>query len=153
MPLDPTHVRLKLLQACDQWHSSRSSTFLTGSHCNFRSNTEGTYDNWEVEAGGRLYTLGICGTHVKTEDTPQACLGERTFLCSAPLKVAAGQPAIGRDLGMWARPRQYNGELYLSSDGGNQPRDDENAEETCAPARVVFKCGYGALSSLAANLP
>jgi hypothetical protein len=26
MPLDPTHVRLKLLHACDQWHSSREST-------------------------------------------------------------------------------------------------------------------------------
>jgi hypothetical protein len=29
MPLDPTHVRVKLLQACDQWHSSRVSAFLT----------------------------------------------------------------------------------------------------------------------------
>jgi hypothetical protein len=27
--LDPTHVRLKLLLACDQWHSSRESTALT----------------------------------------------------------------------------------------------------------------------------
>jgi hypothetical protein len=34
-------LRLKLLQACDQWHSSRLSTFLTGSHCKFRPNTEG----------------------------------------------------------------------------------------------------------------
>jgi hypothetical protein len=29
MQLDPTHVRLKLLHACDQWHSSRESTTLT----------------------------------------------------------------------------------------------------------------------------
>jgi hypothetical protein len=29
MPLDPTHVRLKLLHACDQWHSSRAYTALT----------------------------------------------------------------------------------------------------------------------------
>jgi hypothetical protein len=29
MPLDPTHVRLKLLHACDRWHSSRESTALT----------------------------------------------------------------------------------------------------------------------------
>jgi hypothetical protein len=28
MPLDPTHVRLKLLQACDQWHSSWVATLL-----------------------------------------------------------------------------------------------------------------------------
>jgi hypothetical protein len=26
-------LRVKLLQACDQWHSSRVSTFLTSSHC------------------------------------------------------------------------------------------------------------------------
>jgi tetratricopeptide (TPR) repeat protein len=31
MPLDPMHVRLKLVHACDQWHSSRKSAFLTGS--------------------------------------------------------------------------------------------------------------------------
>jgi aminopeptidase N len=30
MPLVPTPARFKLLQACDQWHSSRVSTFLTG---------------------------------------------------------------------------------------------------------------------------
>jgi hypothetical protein len=29
MPLDPTHVRFKLLHACDQWHSSRESAVLT----------------------------------------------------------------------------------------------------------------------------
>jgi hypothetical protein len=29
MPMDPAHVRLKLLHACDQWHSSRESTALT----------------------------------------------------------------------------------------------------------------------------
>jgi hypothetical protein len=28
MPLDPTHVRLKLFHACDQWHSSRKFTLL-----------------------------------------------------------------------------------------------------------------------------
>jgi hypothetical protein len=41
MPLDPTHVRLKLLHPCDQWHSSRVSTRLTGWHCKLRRNTEG----------------------------------------------------------------------------------------------------------------
>jgi hypothetical protein len=30
MLLVPTPARLKLLQACDQWHSSLVSTFLTG---------------------------------------------------------------------------------------------------------------------------
>jgi hypothetical protein len=29
MPLDPTHVRLKLLHACGQWHSSREPIALT----------------------------------------------------------------------------------------------------------------------------
>jgi hypothetical protein len=28
--------------ACDQWRSTRVSTFLTGSHCTLRPNTEGT---------------------------------------------------------------------------------------------------------------
>jgi hypothetical protein len=28
-------------QSCDQWHSSRVSTFLTSSHCKLRPNTEG----------------------------------------------------------------------------------------------------------------
>jgi len=41
MPLDPTHVRLKLLHACDQWHSSRVSTSRTGSHGKLRPNTAG----------------------------------------------------------------------------------------------------------------
>jgi aryl-alcohol dehydrogenase-like predicted oxidoreductase len=41
MPVVPTPARLKLLQACDQWHSSQVSTFLTGSHCKLRPNTEG----------------------------------------------------------------------------------------------------------------
>jgi hypothetical protein len=41
MPLDPTHVRLKLLHACDQWHSSRVFAPLTGLHCKLRPNTEG----------------------------------------------------------------------------------------------------------------
>jgi hypothetical protein len=33
---------LKLLQACDQWHSSLVSTFLTSSHCKLRPNTGDT---------------------------------------------------------------------------------------------------------------
>jgi hypothetical protein len=30
---------LEALHACDQWHSSWLSTFLTGSHCKSRPNT------------------------------------------------------------------------------------------------------------------
>jgi hypothetical protein len=42
MPLVPTPLlRLKRAGACDQWHSSRASTFLTSSHCKLRPNTEG----------------------------------------------------------------------------------------------------------------
>ena len=42
MPLSFTPVlRLKLLHACDQWHSSRVFTPLTGPHCKLRPNTEG----------------------------------------------------------------------------------------------------------------
>jgi hypothetical protein len=40
--LDPTPLlRLKRCRACDQWHSSRESTALTGGHCTFRPNAEG----------------------------------------------------------------------------------------------------------------
>jgi hypothetical protein len=39
----PTLLRLKLLQACDQWHSARVFTALTGSHCKFRLNTKGFF--------------------------------------------------------------------------------------------------------------
>jgi aconitase B len=41
MPLDATHVRLKLLHACDQWHSSRKFTFLPVATVNCVANTEG----------------------------------------------------------------------------------------------------------------
>jgi hypothetical protein len=40
-PLVPTPARLKLVQACEQCHSSRVSTFLTSAHCKLRPNTEG----------------------------------------------------------------------------------------------------------------
>ena len=97
-----------------------------------------------MEAGGRIYSMGICGSLVKTKAMPKACLGDRTFLCSAPLQVDAGAAAVGRDLGMFARPRQFKGELYLSSDGGNQPRGEDNQDDLCAAARVIFKCDHQA---------
>jgi hypothetical protein len=44
MPLVSTPARLKLLHVCDQWHSSRAFTPLTGCHCKLRPNTEGAAD-------------------------------------------------------------------------------------------------------------
>jgi kinesin family protein 6/9 len=41
MPLVPTPARLKLLHACDQYHSSWVFTPLTGSHCKLCRNTVG----------------------------------------------------------------------------------------------------------------
>jgi hypothetical protein len=42
MPLSFTPLlRLKRCHACDQWHSSRVSMFLTDSHCKLRPNAEG----------------------------------------------------------------------------------------------------------------
>jgi hypothetical protein len=41
MPLVPPLALLKLLLACDQWHSSRVFAPLTGWHCKLRPNTEG----------------------------------------------------------------------------------------------------------------
>jgi hypothetical protein len=44
MPLSFTPLlRLKLLQACDQWHSSRASTFLP-----VHANTEGTKKDMSI---------------------------------------------------------------------------------------------------------
>jgi hypothetical protein len=45
MPLSFTPLlRLKRCHTCDQWHSSRVSTPLTGSHCKLRPTTEGRSD-------------------------------------------------------------------------------------------------------------
>jgi hypothetical protein len=43
MPLDPTHVRLKLIHACDQWHSSRESTASYRYYHKLCRNTEGLH--------------------------------------------------------------------------------------------------------------
>jgi hypothetical protein len=53
MPLDPTHVHLKLLYACDQWHASRVSTPLTGLHCKLRPNTEGLVQMSDIDRAVR----------------------------------------------------------------------------------------------------
>jgi hypothetical protein len=42
MPLDLTHVRLKLLHTCDQWYFSRVATTSYRSRRKSRPNTEGT---------------------------------------------------------------------------------------------------------------
>jgi hypothetical protein len=52
MQLAPTPARLKRVHACDQWHSSRVITHLTGWHCTFRPNTEGVYRHHPVGQGG-----------------------------------------------------------------------------------------------------
>jgi hypothetical protein len=53
--------RLKLLHACDQCHSSRGFTPLTGWHCKFRPNTEGWSSlppsNWHLQPGGHRQCL------------------------------------------------------------------------------------------------
>jgi hypothetical protein len=66
IPLDPTHVRLKLLHAFDQWHSSRKFTPLTGSHCKLRPNAEGSSDGpapWRpvLLQGGIRLRQDFCG--------------------------------------------------------------------------------------------
>jgi hypothetical protein len=63
MPLSFTLLlRLKRCHSCDQWHSSRLSTFLTGSHCKYHPNTKGQYvwpatgsDGGSNKAPGGLY--------------------------------------------------------------------------------------------------
>jgi hypothetical protein len=70
MPLDPTHVRLKLLHACDQWHSSRVSTPLTGWHCKLRTNTAGngkvTYCATPIDGGNG--TIAACAATAAAAD-------------------------------------------------------------------------------------
>jgi hypothetical protein len=69
MPLDPTHVRLKLLHACDQRHSSRKFTPLTGLHCTLRPNTEGltsillaiSRTAWCSLCAAEFMVLALCG--------------------------------------------------------------------------------------------
>jgi hypothetical protein len=39
---------LRLLHACDQWHSSWAFTPLTGWHCKFRRNSEGVAKHYKV---------------------------------------------------------------------------------------------------------
>jgi insulin-like growth factor 2 receptor len=77
------------------------------------------------------------------------------FLCSAPRKLSGsgapdddetGDGDAGRNLGMWAKPRLYEGELYMSTDGGDQPGmfDDDGENADCAPARIIYKCDLNA---------
>ena len=53
MPLDPTHVRLKLLQACGQWHSSRAST------CSYRLAPVNCVQTLQVTALAATLTLTL----------------------------------------------------------------------------------------------
>jgi hypothetical protein len=55
MPFDPTHVRLKLLHARDQWHSSRVSTPLTF----FIVNYVETLKVWETLCTVRVFRQPI----------------------------------------------------------------------------------------------
>jgi hypothetical protein len=47
----PALVRLKLFYACDQWHSARNCTPLTGLHCTLRPNTEGLVEKLVLRVG------------------------------------------------------------------------------------------------------
>jgi hypothetical protein len=67
MPLDPTHVRLKLLHACNQWHSFLNFTPLTGSHCKFRPNTKGHCVGAGVAQLVALRLLGFVDSMEETE--------------------------------------------------------------------------------------
>jgi hypothetical protein len=64
VPLVPTplFLRLKLLHACDQCHSSRKFHSLTGWHCKFRPNTEGknVLELASVAVYGARFSAGFC---------------------------------------------------------------------------------------------
>ena len=63
VPLVPTPARLKLLHACDQWHSSRVFNPLIGWHCKLCRNTEGhaAYDDAPVSLvkEGPVFARGV----------------------------------------------------------------------------------------------
>jgi hypothetical protein len=66
MLLDPTPARLKLLHACDQWHSSRESIFLP------------------VDTVNCVATLKVvgCGVNVKSGDPLQLTMNSVTHRCT-----------------------------------------------------------------------
>jgi hypothetical protein len=87
MPLDPTHVRLKLLHACDQWHSSRVSIFLPVHTENCVQTMKGTTKPTQ----GRSHSMLIMGHFLQFAPSkilvlplclwvgpPQACSGAST---------------------------------------------------------------------------
>jgi hypothetical protein len=64
IPLVPMPARLKLLHACDHWHSSRMFTPYTGRHCKFRPNTEGAWAaclSTHPSRSARLACANPCG--------------------------------------------------------------------------------------------
>jgi hypothetical protein len=106
MPLDPTHVRLKLLHACDQWHSSRKFTPLTGLHCKFRPTTEGpltlTYGNYtkgvapfRIYAWNNVVRCSLCCMIVaSSKDVVEHC-DTRVFRACSHRAFDANSPPLG----------------------------------------------------------
>jgi hypothetical protein len=62
MPLVPTPTRLKLLHACDQYHSSWVFTPLTSWHCKFRPNTEGRLHTPHLNFSHAVFKEFVDGT-------------------------------------------------------------------------------------------
>jgi hypothetical protein len=77
--LDHTHVRLKLLHVCDQWHSSRKFTPLTGWHGKLCRNTEGKHKKHQTYLDDRLKMRSVL----------------HAWFCCAPL-CARLSPSISR---------------------------------------------------------
>jgi hypothetical protein len=69
MTLAPTPVRLKLLYACDQWHSARVFAPLTGRHCKLHPNTEGRTDFLYRTLGSKNHVLTEAELKVVVEQT------------------------------------------------------------------------------------
>jgi hypothetical protein len=63
--------------ACDQWHSSRKYTPLTGLHCKLRPNTEGATPGASVFAAGwvRLYCFGCAVRVFRPKSTLEDAIG------------------------------------------------------------------------------
>jgi hypothetical protein len=127
MPLDPTHVRLTLLQAYDQWHSSRVSPPLTGWHRKLRPLQ--TSDQWH--SSRKSTRLPVCTVNcVQTlkagdEYKPPADIHATEVLLAAARKEQKDGNFAAAGAG-WAK-------VLHSHDNGGPPLEDEvKAEAPCS---------------------
>jgi hypothetical protein len=91
IPLVPTPARMKLVHVRDQWHSSRVSTIIYGSHVLCRHTTEGTHPLVVVDSS---LTARFSNCEIRPMVMSQGPPGEdgRLTINLEPAPPAASQP-------------------------------------------------------------